>query len=546
MLRIILSTALLTGCLGPPERMRITSHTGSATGTKNSERVEDDSSKDVASIALVKQGALHRLNRREYNATVRDLLGTRLRPAESFPEDPVGSNFDNEGDALSISPSLTKYYYTAATKLADEVASKDFLAVTQCKQVTDTACLDTYIAAFGLRAWRRPLTAAERKSILEISTKATAGSSSPNAEFLRQTITQFLVSPYFIFRIELDDAPSSKAVRKLNAYELASRLSYFLWSSMPDDRLLSAAADGSLLKDEVIAAKVKEMLQDPRSSALIDGFAEIWLAINKSRNVVLDAKLFPKFSTRIRDAMVQETRLFFQEYLTKELDINTMLTSDFTFLNDELASYYGLPAPNSKTHVRAALQANTRNGLLMQGSILSATSTEARTSIVKRGTFILGNILCRTPPDLPPGVTIDPLPEIPDPSKTTRQILADHISKPACAGCHAIIDPPGFALEAFGPDGLARTTERGHPVDSSGAFDGNEFKGAMDFSELVQSSTAFSECATRKMLSYAMGRGLTESDDLFVSSFIKKTKQTGRSFASLIEAVALSEAFRSR
>ncbi|RZA10225.1 MAG: DUF1592 domain-containing protein, partial [Proteobacteria bacterium] len=336
------------------------------------------------------------------------------------------------------------------------------------------------------------------------------------------------------------------ATRKVNAYELASRLSYFLWSSMPDEELLVAAADNSLLDDKVLSAKVKSMIEDPKAQALTEGFSNIWLETNKAQRVVLDAKLFPKFTPAIRDAMVKETDLFFQDYLKKDLNINSMLSADFTYVNDELAAYYGLPLPSSKTPVRVTLPAGPRRGVLSQGSILAATSTEARTSIVKRGTFILANILCQNPPDLPPGLTIDPLPAVPDANKTTREILADHIASPACAGCHAIIDPPGFALEGFGPDGLARTQERGNPVDSTGSFAGKEFKNATEFAALLQADTKFEECVTRKVFSYALGRSLGPNDDGFVKTLSQENKEAGGRLKALIESVVLSDAFRSR
>lgn len=535
--------ALFLGCSSKsPERPRFGSNKDYTAGGTNQPGPGADSN----TAMLTKQGALHRLNKREYNATVRDLLSTKLRPADSFPDDPVGSNFDNEGDALSISPTLMKYYYTAATALAEEMAAKDFTAVTQCKTHTDAACLQTYIANFGLRAWRRPLTAEETSTIYAIASTSLTDSVSPAADFIRQTISLFLVSPYFTFRMEMDEAPNSTATRKVNAYELASRLSYFLWSSMPDEELLAAAADNSLLDDKVLSAKVKSMIEDPKAHALTEGFSNIWLETNKAQRVVLDAKLFPKFTPSIRDAMVKETDLFFQDYLKKDLNINSMLSADFTYVNDELAAYYGLPLPSSKTPVRVTLPAGPRRGVLSQGSILTATSTEARTSIVKRGTFILANILCQTPPDLPPGLTIDPLPAVPDANKTTREILADHIASPACAGCHAIIDPPGFALEGFGPDGLARTQERGNPVDSTGSFAGKEFKNATEFAALLQADTKFEECVTRKVFSYALGRSLGTNDDGFVKTLSQENKEAGGRLKALIESVVLSDAFRSR
>jgi hypothetical protein len=543
LVRHSIALLLLVSCSSQaPERIVISKYKGGVNGGDGS----GDGSSVSDPLSLTKQGALHRLNKREYNATVRDLLDTKLQPANSFPDDPVGSNFDNEGDSLSISPTLMKYYYTAATTLASEASLKDFTVVTKCKTATDSPCLKAYIASFGLKAWRRPLTTIEVDSIFTNSARSMAAAAAPGPEFIRQTVSQFLVSPYFTFRIELDDAPGSKATRKLNAYELASRLSYFLWSSMPDEALLKAAADGTLLQDDVLKTKVASMINDPKASALVAGFADIWLGTDKAKHVKLDAALFPKFTDTIRDAMTRETAAFFQEYLKKDLDVNTMLTANFTYVNDELANYYGLPAPGSKEFVRVELPAGPRRGVLSQGSILSATSTETRTSIVKRGMFILSNILCITPPDLPPGTTIDPLPEAPAPDKTTREILAEHIAKPACAGCHAVIDPPGFAMEGFGPDGLARTLDRGNPVDSSGAYAGKPFSSASEFTNIIRSGGKFHECVAKKVFSYAMGRTLVSKDEELIATILKSNKAAGGKLRSIIELVVLSNAFRSR
>ncbi len=483
-----------------------------------------------------------RLNNREYNATVRDLLGTSTKPADNFPADPIGLNFDNVGASLSISPVLGKLFYTSAMSLSEEITGEKVTTLTGCRDMTE-ACLQKFVASFGMKAWRRPLTVEEQAAVMKLSQVQAAGSLEA---FAQVTVLQLLVSPNFLFRFEFDATPDVRAPRKLDAYELASRISYFLWASMPDAQLFAAAADKSLLRDDVLSAEIKRMLADPKAESMVKGFGSIWFHTDKIRRTNLDNQMFPKFNAGIRDAMANETEAFFAEFLKNDLDFRDIVTADFTFVNDELAKYYDLPLPGSTTVTRVELPQGPRRGVLGQGSFLVATSAAQRTSVVRRGAHVLETFLCSPKLDLPAGLEVKPLPEQSTGKMTTRQALKQHTENPTCVGCHQMIDPPGFAMEGFGPDGAIRAVEGGLPIDATGVYTQQNFNGAEEFRELLRADPKFESCVAKKFIAYGLGRNLGDPDDVFAKNLLLSAKTEGNSLRAVLKSLILSETFRSR
>lgn len=624
---------------------------------------------------------MHRLNRLEYNNTVRDLLGTTLTPASDFPTDDSGYGFDNISDVLSISPLQLELYERAAETLAKEamqvpsesqtqyveaeelmgsvgvasgdawnlytsgelpftmefpsngryrvstrvwgqqagpdpvqmslhvggaslgtftitstsvnpevvtaeadvtsgtkVVSVEFLndyyddvtmedrnllvdwievegpldaqgknpireRILICDPAAGEPCVRDILRTFAERAFRRPVAETELDKMVGFVTLAQQQGDTVEGG-IELALRYILTSPHFVFRVEVDPEPSSPASHPLDDYELASRLSYFLWSSMPDDELFDAAAAGLLQDPAEIEAQVDRMLEDPKSDALIESFAGQWLYTRNLTDHQPDYMAFPDFDEPLREAMRTETQLFFREFLHGDLPLGQMLSADFAYLNDRLAEHYGLP-PVGADFQRVTLDAPDRGGLLTQGSVLTVTSYPTRTSPVKRGKWILTQLLCDAPPPPPPGVEGLKTEEVP--TGSIRQRLEAHRADPVCASCHEIMDPLGFGLEHYDGVGAWRTDDRGFPVDSSGQLPtGETFDGATELSGLLSEDARFSACVTEKLFTYALGRGAEKTDAPYLDHINQELGERGQRLRELVKIIATSEPFRMR
>jgi hypothetical protein len=365
-------------------------------------------------------------------------------------------------------------------------------------------------------------------------------------EGLELAIRGILLSPHFIYRPELDDDPLSAQPRLLNDYELASRLSYFLWSSMPDQALFEAAAKSSLRGEAELRAQVDRMLNDPKAQALVDNFAGQWLRIRSLDDHVPDYASFPEWDEALRDAMGQEAKLFFDEFLRGNVSLDELLLTDFTFLNDRLAEHYGLPFDLGSQLERVNLGANdSRFGLLTLGSLLTVTSTPIRTSPVKRGVWILEQLLCSEPPPPPPGV--EGLPEGEMSSGSLRDRLELHRADPTCASCHNLMDPLGLGLENYDAIGSFRTEDDGFPVDASGQLiDGQAFSDAREMAALIQQDERFEHCIVEKLFTYALGRPVASTEQPFIEAIAEEFAQSGSELPELIKLIVTSEPFQTR
>ncbi|HMF12840.1 MAG TPA: DUF1592 domain-containing protein, partial [Gemmataceae bacterium] len=499
---------------------------------------------------------IRRLNRTEYNNTIRDLVGVRFQPAEDFPADDVGYGFDNIGDVLTLPPLLMEKYLAAAERIIEETFNTPEL---KKKLVGDAPPADAkprvkleagrkVLSEFARQAFRRSLAKVEVErfvSLIELADK----NGDSYEKGLQLALEAVLVSPHFLFRIELDKEPNNPdALHPVNDFELATRLSYFLWSSMPDDELLRLAEQGGLRKDDNLAKQVRRMLRDPKASALVENFAGQWLQLRNLKTAAPDPETYPAFDDALRAAMVKETELFFETVMREDRSILEFIDAEYTFVNERLAKHYGIAGVKGEEFRRVSLAGGARGGVLTQASILTLTSNPTRTSPVKRGKWILENLLGTPPPPPPPNV-----PELKDDkevvlSGSLRQRMEQHRTKPDCAVCHAKLDPLGFGFENFDGIGSWRDKDGRFEIDSSGVLpDGKQFKGPAELRTiLIGRAPEFRHCLSEKMLTYSLGRGLEYYDKCAVDEIAASTAKEQDRFSALVLAVVQSEPFQNR
>ncbi len=646
--------------------------------------------------------AVQRLNRAEYNNTIRDLFGITLTPADDFPQDDVGEGFDNIGDVLSVPPLLMEKYLDAAEAVAREVidtrdltdglqldfpAEKLRMGRDQGRPGIDNrgfATLSTTgrlaaeielpadgeyrivveanatqagdeLARMALLMDGESLLEAEipghqQATTVEHTVELQAGKHRVAAAFLNdfyqpdaedpklrdrnmgvrhirvsgplngdadlhhevhrrlvrvapsadvavrqaaaqvmedllfrafrrpatgeeiqryaglvdQVVTEYeesweyglfvavqavLVSPEFLFRLETEPASGDREEDQvLNDYEVASRLSYFLWSTMPDEELFDLAKAGQLRRAEVLSAQVERMLKDPRASALGDNFAAQWLNLRNLSLVEPNPELFPDFSDELRADMAEETLKFFNSLVAEDRPISDFLNADYTYINQRLAKHYGIPEVSGEEFVRVSLAGTRRAGVLTHASILTLTSNPGRTSPVKRGKWILENILAQAPPPAPAGVPAleESAEDVSD--LTLREQLERHRADPGCAVCHITMDALGMGFENFDAIGQWRDEEAGKPVDASGDLpDGGHFSGAIELISLLeQQQDEFVKAFTEKLMTYALGRGLEYYDRCAVDRIVETARPQQHSFSALAKAIVLSDSFLKR
>ena len=653
---------------------------------------------------------MRRLNRAEYNNTIRDLVGVDFKPADDFPADDVGHGFDNIGDVLQISPVLMERYLAAAETITSQailvgdppkpptrtvisrftepsVPNPDkvgkYRAITKTKvplhtlqNLTQAGEFKARIRGYGQQAGAEPVkialtingkeqkvfevTAKDPKSpqVYEVTLQLSKGPQRMAAVLLnefkdpdgkderafmlemfqlegpldtrppshvkimahkpgldkreaaREILTRFvsqayrrpatkdeverllkfvdlaeknkerwesgvqvalqavLCSPKFLFRVELDQRPDSKDPHPIDDYQLASRLSYFLWSTMPDAELFDLAAKKELHKN--IKPQVERMLKDAKSYALVENFATQWLQLRLLKNHAPDAKLFPDFDEPLRAAMAKETELFFNAVMKEDRSILDLIDSNFTYMNERLARHYGVADTNgNRLNQKPTTKAGTpflrkfggkneflrvtfssddteRGGILTHASILTITSNPTRTSPVKRGKWVLEQILGTPPPPPPPDV-----PELEEKGQlvgTLRQRMEQHRKNPSCANCHARLDPPGFAFENYNAIGKFRIKDGEATIDPSGVLpNGQSFKGPKELKQiLMEKKDLFSRALTEKMLTYSIGRGVEFYDKRAVDSIVSALAKNDFRFSTLIVEVAMSDPFRMR
>ncbi len=403
---------------------------------------------------------------------------------------------------------------------------------------------------FASRAYRRPATEDEVSRLVgfvDLAMKQKGGF----LEGMQVAIQAVLCSPRFLFRWELDPESTQPGTsRELSDYEVASRLSYFLWSSMPDDELTALADRGELHSNGNLEKQAVRMLNDWKARAFVNNFAGQWLQIRNIWEVGIDPDLFPRFEESLKGAMKEETERFFEAVMKENRPVTDLLDADFTFLNEKLARFYGIFGVSGDQFQRVTLPKDSaRGGVLTQGSVLLATSTPTRTSPVIRGKWILEQILGTPPPPPPPDVP--PLPEQShtNQSASLRQRLEQHRSKAECAGCHALMDPLGFALENFDATGAWRDKDGTFPIDASGKLkgpSGKTFNGPRELKAILKDNKKFVHNLTEKMMTYALGRGLEYYDKCAVQAIAARLPQEGNRFGALVAGIVTSDPFLKR
>lgn len=637
---------------------------------------------------------IQRLNRTEYNNTIRGLFGVNLKPAEDFPADDVGEGFDNIGDVLTLPPLMMEKYLDAAEQVAlavidttdyskpgtqrfgardmnrsrgerpgddgylvlasnglvatnvtingagryqirieaaaeqagdekakvvlqiDEQTVHEFtieehrrpkwfeheVELTAGDHVIGGAFVNDYynpdapgrrkdrnlliraievtgpqggeqtprwhdihrrfvtrrpdesttvaeaaaavLQPIMYRAFRRPVSAEEVQRYAGLVQQQVTEFGASYDEGLAIALQAILVTPDFLFRLEADPDGSADK-RPLNDYEIASRLSYFLWSSMPDDDLLQLAEHQRLRDPNVLREQVARMVRDDRSGALAENFAAQWLGLRNLAEVRPDPDVFEDFDNELKESMAEETKRLFDAIVREDLSVDEFLTAEFTFVNERLAKHYGIEGVTGDDFVRVALSGTSRSGVLTQASILTLTSNPARTSPVKRGKWILENILNDAPPPAPPSVPALEVTAEAQPGLSLREQLALHREDPGCASCHNTMDPLGLGLENFDAVGRWRDQDGEHPVDASGTLPGGEsFTGPQELIRIIRSrSDQFHRALAERMLTYALGRGLDYYDKCAVDHILESMHKRGNRFSALVEGIVLSDCF---
>ena len=508
---------------------------------------------------------VRRLTHAQYDNTVRDLLGDYSKPAERFPPEDYVDGFKNQLTGQGMPPLLVETYSTAAERLAlNAFRIGDINGLVPCKPASfsDQKCRDAFVRRFGLRAFRRPLTEDEVKRYSAVFAEQ-ARVSRRFLDGARVVVEAMLQSPNFLFHVEA--GPDGR----YTDYDVASRLSYLLWNTMPDDALFEAAAKGELSTAAGRERTAKRMLENAsKGRDALDQFFEEWLRFDRVVNAV-KANRYQAFTPELALAMAEETRTLLHHLVWNDRNFMEALTADYSFLTSELAEVYGLPAPKDQFEMVKFPADSNRAGILGQGTFLASTAGPTDTSPTARGIFIRERLLCQHVPPPPPGViTTLPDPLVDQKPKGRRQLMVEHVENPTCASCHRLMDPIGFGFEHFDAIGQYREQEmipvprargvgaggggRGGPppipleIDAQGEIAGlpnSNFSGAKQLGAILASSPVCQECVVRQMFRYSYGRLETASDEKTIDQLYDQFKASGFKFKSLLVALVQSPEF---
>ena len=436
--------------------------------------------------------------------------------------------------------------FSQTTGPSPESLKKIFVCGTE-----DAACTRKILSDFARRAWRRPVTTPEVDRLLALVTDDRKRGDS-FGQSIATGLQAILVSPQFLFRIERDPAPAAAFTtgdpqHAITDYELASRLSYFLWSSMPDDELLKTADQHTLHHSDVLSAQVKRMLKDPKSHALVDDFGGQWLEFRALESVRPDVNRFGKFDDYLRMSERRETRMFFENIIREDRSVLDFLNGKYTFLNEKLAEFYGIPGVQGPEFRKVDLTGTQRGGVLTQGSVLTVSSYPTRTSVVLRGKWVLENLLNAPVPPPPPNVPMLDESTV-GTAKSLRAQMEEHRANAICATCHSRMDPIGFGLENYDAIGQWRTEDGKFPIEGTGSLtNGKTFTGPAELENvLAQQPDAFAGAITGKMLTYALGRGLEHYDRPAVKQITANLARDNYRFSSLVLGIVNSLPFQQR
>ncbi len=492
-----------------------------------------------------------RLTRTEYNNTVRDLLGDTTAPATDFPAEELSLNFDNSPRVLTISPLLTEGYMNAAETLAANYV-KNLSTSLPCSTTGGTSCAQQFIQTFGAKAFRRPIAADD---LTRYMTVFNVGATTNFTTGIRLVVTAMLQAAPFLYRVETGGAVvAGSTFVKVTSWEMASRLSYLLWKSIPDDMLTTAAQNDQLQTVAQIATQAERMLGDTKARAAIVDFHDQWLNLRQLGDAQKDAKVFATFTDAINaDMRTEATQLISDVLFNGTGDFSGLFTASYTFANANLAGFYGITGITGTTFQKITSQPARHAGILTSGALMSILAKEDQTSPPRRGVFMRHQILCEHIPPPPMNVLIT-LPQL-DPSLTTRQRFSQHATDPSCAACHQYMDTMGLSFENFDAVGRWRDTENGKAIDATGsvtALGGTDpglvgpYNGIPELGRKLAASPQVRGCFVTNWFRYGTGRAETVADACALASLNTQFGANGYNVKKLIVALAQSDAFRYR
>lgn len=493
---------------------------------------------------------IRRLTRFEYNRTVNSLLGDDTNPANSLPAETVGNGFGNDADNLSVSDLHAEQYGSVAADVAVRATAPDRIAATVPCYATVTAeteetCARSFIEDFGKRAYRRPLEASEVDDLVALERNIRA--SFPFETSLASVIEAMLQTPDFLYRPEFGVPDTTYPnLRRPTGYEMATRLSYLFWGTVPDETLLAAAESGELLTDSGVLAQATRMLDDPKARPVIRTFFDYYLPLNTLTDLARDPAQFPTFNATIGALMREETQRFLEyEIFEGSGTWPGALTAPYTFVNEQLANFYGMTGVVGDEFRRVELDTTKRLGLLTQGGIQTGTTVSNFTNPVRRGVFLLRHIMCVELPDPPASFANDIKPPDPGSALTGRDRYSMHSSNPVCANCHGVMDPPGFALENYDAVGLWRDQENGVTIDASGQLEilPAPFNGPIELVTQIAASEQTQHCFAENWFNFGYGRTLDAGDACSVASVEEAFTQSGYDIKQLLLALTQTDAF---
>ena len=492
---------------------------------------------------------MRRLTHSQYNHTVHDLLGDQTNPANQFPQEDFVNGFKNQASSQSVPPLLAEAYSAAAEKLARNAfrgGDNNHLVPCRARSANDAECRAKFIRSFGLSAFRRPLTSVEAERYATLF----AGEAKRTGKFLdgaQLVVEAMLQSPHFLFHVERGGDTMQ--------YEIANRLSYFLWDTMPDSQLFATAARSQLVTPEAVEKEARRMLADPRAHQSVYEFTSEWLRFDRLLSTVKDRRRYPLFSPELAQSMTEETRRLIDDAVWSDRDFMTIFRADYAFLNADLATLYGLPAPSTEFG-RVSFPADSdRAGIAGEATFLSLTSKPSETSPTSRGVFVREQFLCQKVPDPPPGTNSNLPPVTEDKPQTNRQRMAAHATQQPCAGCHQFIDPIGFGFEKF--DAIGGRREKlelkffnphddddekkvktvALDLDTHGALEGvagSEFSSPKELGRILASRPECQECIVRQLFRYGWGRHELGRDRPVIVTALKRFRDSQFRFKELM------------
>ncbi len=484
---------------------------------------------------------IRRLTRQEYDNTLKDLLGEDKKLAADFPNEELLHGFDNSASLRSVSDVLAEKYSNAAEQVGKHVAA-NITKLAPC-QGADDVCLDKFFDGFGKRLWRRPLDASEREDLKKVFT---AGKTSTFADGIDAVVQVMVLAPQFMYRVEKGVPVAGADYSRLTHFEMASRLSYLFWGTMPDADLFSAAEAGKLGTREEVSIQAKRLLADPRATAMVQNFAAQWLHLRDLRDADKDAEVYPKWKEEYLDLFRQETEAFVAMVFQGDGKLDTLLSAPFTALNGPLAAFYGAKNVTGDAFQKVELDPSQRAGVLTHASVLAAKADPNQSSPILRGAFVREQIFCQELPPVPQSLVNAAPPELND-KMTTKERFAQHRNDPSCEGCHKLIDSIGFGFEKYDGTGGFRTTENGKNVDASGELvstdiDGT-FDGAVDLAKKLTASKEVEACMATHWFNFGFGRGKSDVDACTVETLQTTFVKSGGDIRQLLLALVQTDAF---